>query len=47
MFGLGAIKVAQRAAREARNPRTGSKVKVPAKKTAKLTASKALKDFLN
>ena len=46
LLGLGSVKVVQRAARSARNPRTGALVKVPAKKTAKLSVSKTLKDAL-
>lgn len=46
LFGLGKIKVAQRAARQGRNPRTGAAIDVPARKAAKFTASKALKDAL-
>ena len=34
----------QRAAREARNPRTGEAIKVPAMKVPKFRAAKALKD---
>ncbi len=41
-FGIFAVKA--RAAREARNPRTGAMVKVPATKVPKFRASKALKD---
>lgn len=42
--GLGIFSVKQRAAREARNPRTGEMVKVPATKVPKFRAAKALKD---
>jgi DNA-binding protein HU-beta len=42
--GLGAWKVRDRAARTARNPRTGEIVKVAATKVPKFTAAKALKD---
>lgn len=42
--GLGIFSVKLRAAREARNPRTGETVKVPAMKVPKFRAAKALKD---
>lgn len=42
--GLGIFTASQRAAREARNPRTGEKIQVPAMKVPKFRAAKALKD---
>jgi len=42
--GLGIFSVKQRAARQARNPRTGATVAVPAMKVPKFRAAKALKD---
>ena len=42
--GFGIFKVKSRAAREARNPRTGAMVQVPATKVAKFQPSKALKE---
>lgn len=42
--GLGIFSVKTRAARDARNPRTGETVKVPAMKVPKFRAAKALKD---
>lgn len=42
--GLGIFAVKTRAARTARNPRTGEMVKVPATKVPKFRAAKALKD---
>lgn len=42
--GLGIFSVKARAAREARNPKTGETVKVPATKVPKFRAAKALKD---
>lgn len=42
--GLGIFSVKQRAARDARNPRTGETIKVPAMKVPKFRAAKALKD---
>lgn len=42
--GIGIFSVKQRAAREARNPRTGETIQVPAMKVPKFRAAKALKD---
>ncbi len=42
--GLGIFSVKHRAAREARNPRTGEAIKVPAMKVPKFRPAKALKD---
>ena len=42
--GFGIFSVKARAARMARNPKTGEQVKVAAKKVPKFRASKALKD---
>lgn len=42
--GVGIFSVKQRAAREARNPRTGEAIQVPAMKVPKFRAAKALKD---
>lgn len=42
--GFGTFVVKNRAAREARNPRTGEKVHVPATKAPKFRAGKGLKD---
>ena len=42
--GFGKFVVADRAAREARNPRTGETIQVPAHRVAKFKVSKALKD---
>lgn len=42
--GLGIFSVKQRAARQARNPRTGDMVSVPAMKVPKFRAAKGLKD---
>ena len=42
--GLGIFAVKQRKARQARNPRTGEMVNVPAMKVPKFRAAKALKD---
>jgi DNA-binding protein HU-beta len=42
--GLGIFTVKERAARTARNPRTGETVQVPAMSVPKFKAAKALKD---
>jgi DNA-binding protein HU-beta len=42
--GLGIFSVKSRAARTARNPRTGESIQVPAMKVPKFRAAKALKD---
>jgi DNA-binding protein HU-beta len=42
--GLGIFSVKQRAARTARNPRTGETLTVPAMKVPRFRAAKALKD---
>ena len=42
--GLGIFSVKARAARQARNPRTGESIQVPAMKVPKFRAAKALKD---
>jgi len=47
LVGFGTFKVAQREAREGRNPRTGEEIKIKAKKVAKFVAGKALKDAVS
>jgi DNA-binding protein HU-beta len=42
--GLGIFRAKPRAARMARNPRTGEQIKVPATRSPKFSAAKALKD---
>lgn len=42
--GLGIFSARQRAARTARNPRTGEAIQVPAMRVPKFRAAKALKD---
>src|SRR3989338_2197676 len=42
--GLGIFSTKVRAARQARNPRTGEAISVPAMKVAKFRAAKALKE---
>ena len=44
LAGLGIFSTKQRAARTARNPRTGASVQVAAMRVPKFRASKALKD---
>ncbi|MDX8389918.1 MAG: HU family DNA-binding protein [Mariprofundaceae bacterium] len=44
MVGFGTFSVVDRAARIARNPRTGDAINVPASKSPKFKAGKALKD---
>ena len=47
LVGFGTFEVAQRAAREGRNPRTGEKMQSKASKAPKFKAGKALKDAVN
>ncbi len=47
IVGFGTFVVTNRAAGEARNPRTGEKVKTPASKTPKFRAGAGLKDAVN
>jgi DNA-binding protein HU-beta len=47
LFGFGRFKVAARAARKGRNPRTGEAVKIAASKTLKFTPARSLKAGLN
>lgn len=47
LMGFGTFEVGERAAREGRNPKTGETVKIPASKTPKFKAGKALKDRVN
>ncbi|MGJ3261979.1 MAG: HU family DNA-binding protein [Salinarimonas sp.] len=47
IVGFGSFTVADRPAGEARNPRTGEKVQVPASKTPKFKAGAGLKDAVN
>lgn len=42
--GLGIFKVADRKAREGRNPRTGEVIQIPASKKLRFTPSKLLKE---
>ena len=47
LFGFGRFKVAERAARKGRNPRTGEAVKIAASKNLKFTPARSLKASLN
>ncbi len=47
LFGFGRFKVAERAARKGRNPRTGEAVKIAASKNLKFTPAHSLKSSLN
>lgn len=47
LIGFGTFEVAERAAREGKNPATGEKIKIAACKAPKFKAGKALKDSLN
>ena len=44
LTGFGTFSVSNRKARTGRNPRTGQEIKIPAGKTPKFTAGKALKE---
>ena len=47
LVGFGTFSVAQRAASEGRNPRTGEKIKIAASKQPKFKPGKRLRDELN
>jgi len=47
LVGFGTFSVAERAASEGRNPRTGEKISIPASKQPKFKAGKGLKDAVN
>ena len=47
LVGFGTFEVAEREAREGRNPRTGETMTIAASKSLKFKAGKALKDSLN
>ncbi len=47
LVGFGTFAIADRAASEGRNPRTGEKISIPASKQPKFKAGKNLKDALN
>ena len=45
LVGFGSFKVVNRPARDARNPRTGEKIKIPARKAPVFRPGKGLKDM--
>ena len=47
LVGFGTFELAERAAREGRNPLTGEKMTIKASKAPKFKAGKALKDIVN
>ncbi len=47
LVGFGTFEVAERAAREGRNPQTGETMTIAASKAPKFKAGKALKDSIN
>ena len=47
LVGFGTFEVSERAAREGRNPQTGATMTIPASKSPKFKAGKALKDVIN
>ena len=47
LVGFGTFEVAERPAREGRNPRTGETMTIAASKAPKFKAGKALKDMVN
>ena len=47
LVGFGTFEVAERAAREGRNPQSGEVMKIAASKAPKFKAGKALKDMVN
>jgi len=47
LVGFGTFAIAERAASEGRNPRTGEKISIPASRQPKFKAGKMLKDALN
>ena len=47
LVGFGTFEVAERSAREGRNPQTGAAMNIPESKAPKFKAGKALKDAVN
>ncbi len=47
LVGFGTFDVAERSAREGRNPQTGETMKIAASKAPRFKAGKALKDIVN
>lgn len=46
LVGFGTFEVAERAARKGRNPKTSEEIMIPASKSPKFKAGKALKDIV-
>ena len=47
LVGFGTFSVSQRSERMGRNPRTGMPIRIPARKVARFTPGKALKEAIN
>jgi DNA-binding protein HU-beta len=47
LIGFGTFSVSKRGARTGKNPRTGEKIKIAARKVPKFSAGKSLKDVAN
>ena len=47
LVGFGTFEVVERAERQGRNPKTGESITIPASKSPKFKAGKALKDIVN
>lgn len=47
LVGFGTFETVEKAERTGRNPRTGEDLIIPARKSPKFKAGKALKDFIN
>lgn len=47
LVGFGTFETSERAARTGRNPKTGEAITIPASKSPKFKAGKALKDIVN
>lgn len=47
LVGFGTFEVSERAAREGKNPQSGETMVIPASKSPKFKAGKALKDLVN
>ena len=47
LVGFGTFEVVERAERQGRNPKTGEAITIPASKSPKFKAGKALKDIVN
>lgn len=47
LVGFGTFEVSERAERVGRNPQTGEEMTIPASKSPKFKAGKALKDMIN